>query len=601
MNSTDNSDYNSAFLIYNGGQPTLSGNNFVNPNVVNELYNYNSAGSEQLNAENNYWGVTTAQEVEDRIYHFIDDFSKQFVDYDPFLTTPNTDAPILPPLSVTRTIVTGNIQLEWSPSLSGDVAGYMVHWGNPTGYSYDNFIDVGTDTTYTLTGVDPTIEVAITAYDNDYDSNETILDNQFNGNLSWYTISRNPASLSSITPNSGLKGETVTAEIIGEYSNFTAGTNTVWLEKNGTTINGTNVTVTSDLLLSAEFDIPTEALSGVYDLMVQNDTDGTLILEDAFTISDPTPNWSIEPADFQYVMSMTVRFYINNVPDDDVNNIVSAWVDGELRGVATFETYGSYCVAYLSVYSNQASGENVEFQAYDNSEGRLYISVEPQSNVTFSDGAVLGSPSSPFHLNANELTPLIMDLHQGWNWVSFNVQQSNMSLGNVLSSISDNAYFIRNQTDMAYCVNGSWSGSLTSIDPKELYLLKMNADDVLIFSGTPVDVSTQISLTEGWNWIGYLPQNNTNVNNALSSIGGNGLNIQGQIDFAQYDGSQWFPDFTMNVGSGYKLQMAVDDNLVYPEVSSRLLSKSKSKQRENDFAPTVNPYDYEFVRKMRLY
>ena len=62
------------------------------------------------------------------------------------------------------------------------MAGYKIHYGNFTGYSYTTNTDVGNVTTYTLSGVNIDSSVAITAYDGNIDGT----DDQVEGYQSWF-------------------------------------------------------------------------------------------------------------------------------------------------------------------------------------------------------------------------------------------------------------------------------------------------------------------------------------------------------------------------------------------------------------------------------
>ena len=62
------------------------------------------------------------------------------------------------------------IRLAWDANQEGDLAGYWVHYGNISrthSGGYQNSVDVGNATTYTLTDIDPykTYYIAVTAYD----------------------------------------------------------------------------------------------------------------------------------------------------------------------------------------------------------------------------------------------------------------------------------------------------------------------------------------------------------------------------------------------------------------------------------------------------
>ncbi len=146
-----------------------------------------------VSAENNYWGTTIESEIQSAIYDQTDDFQLDEVDYTPFLTSLNTTAPISPPSDVTKTTSGSGVLLNWSANAESDVAGYRLHYGTPTGYSYATSIDLGNVTSYTVAGGDISTEYAITAYDSDADQT----DDQVEGHESFFSVAKATFSISS--------------------------------------------------------------------------------------------------------------------------------------------------------------------------------------------------------------------------------------------------------------------------------------------------------------------------------------------------------------------------------------------------------------------
>ena len=170
------------------GLPSLNYNNIFNNTTTFHLYNYGVSGS-TVNAENNWWGTSNQSEIEDKIYHFLDDASKGTVDYIPFDTAIRTDCPISPPAGL---ISTGWNSIQWSPNPEADVAGYIVYWDTDSGFPYEHSVNVGNVTSYTVPGFSYEY-VTVTAYDSDYspanDDPDTIVnDNMTNGNESWFAV-----------------------------------------------------------------------------------------------------------------------------------------------------------------------------------------------------------------------------------------------------------------------------------------------------------------------------------------------------------------------------------------------------------------------------
>ncbi|RMZ48964.1 T9SS C-terminal target domain-containing protein [Candidatus Marinimicrobia bacterium PRS2] len=159
-------------------------NNLINNNASTYYYPH-TWDPIDFSIENVYWGTTTESEIQNLILDWWDDPTLGFIDYDPWLTEPNTDAPISPPANSNKYIL-GDVEVSWDANPESDVAGYKVYYGNFTGYSFSNVIDVGNVNTYNLAGLVSQLDsiIAITAYDSDADGN----DDQLDGYESWFAF-----------------------------------------------------------------------------------------------------------------------------------------------------------------------------------------------------------------------------------------------------------------------------------------------------------------------------------------------------------------------------------------------------------------------------
>ncbi|MBC8213198.1 MAG: T9SS type A sorting domain-containing protein [Candidatus Marinimicrobia bacterium] len=158
-----------------------------------------------------------------------------------------------------------------------------------------------------------------------------------------------------------------------------------------------------------------------------------------------------------------------------------------------------------------------------------------------------------------------LPFQNGWNWFSVNLENNDMGLENVLSTLGESANLIKSQTGFATYYEGfGWYG-MDLIENEKMYMINMLASENLVFQGIPVDfVNTPISLSDGWNWIGYLPQLPNTLNEALYSIGDLGSLIKNQTGFATYyEGFGWYGMDSMDPGLGYMLQMSDSAQLIY--------------------------------------
>jgi hypothetical protein len=177
-----------------------------------------------------------------------------------------------------------------------------------------------------------------------------------------------------------------------------------------------------------------------------------------------------------------------------------------------------------------------------------------------------------------------IDFGANWNWFSINALSDDMSIGNVLGNSNagwSEGDYVKAQNSFATYYGDpndggyGWQGTLTTMSLERGYKMDLSSPNDFSFVGSPIDPADYpISLSAGWNWIGY-PANDTNdINTALGSIS-NGLYIKGQSEGF----STWYGD-PNNGGYGwqgtmghikptymYMLQMDGSDVLTYPSVA----------------------------------
>ncbi|MBN2776178.1 MAG: T9SS type A sorting domain-containing protein [Bacteroidales bacterium] len=103
--------------------------------------------------------------------------------------------------------------------------------------------------------------------------------------------------------------------------------------------------------------------------------------------------WSVNPAEFEFTMNIVGQVSILGTIEDDASNYIGAFVDDVCVGVCSpIEDEGEFKLFYLTVYSNQSSGEIVEFKFVDESENETLIS----NTVVFESDGIIGDADSPF-------------------------------------------------------------------------------------------------------------------------------------------------------------------------------------------------------------
>jgi len=182
--------------IYSSAPLSVSYSNIVN----NDFGVYNSTNANILNLANNYWGESSGPYHPSQNPLGQGDSVNAFVNVDPWLTAPNTDAPPIPAQNLKLTASTAtSASFSWDASTMSDLAGYKFYYGTDIGgYYYENSVDLGNVVTKSLTGLTTGTKyyIAVTTYDTD-------------GNESWYskevsvTMNNTPviAAVSDVTMN----------------------------------------------------------------------------------------------------------------------------------------------------------------------------------------------------------------------------------------------------------------------------------------------------------------------------------------------------------------------------------------------------------------
>jgi hypothetical protein len=301
-------------------------------------------------------------------------------------------------------------------------------------------------------------------------------------------------------------------------------------------------------------------------------------LQVSLRVFAPEPAWAVDANKFQYSMNVIGQLKINEVISTDAYDKVAAFVNGECRGVAYLKYISQYdqYQAYLDIYSNLESGEAIEFRVWDASSGTEYRDATPNF-YTFLSNSIKGSPSAPDMISVGVSALQLVNLESGWNWKSFNVKSDQLANPtNLLKGLNTvTGDIIKGQTSVdVFAPGAGWSGTITStggFKNGQLYLMKVSNVGNFEVKGTLLESTFPIPLKEGWNWIGFVPQFNVSVNEALASWqASNGDIVKGKRAFATYqDGLGWIGSLTfMLPGEGYLVRTAKDATLVYPEITS---------------------------------
>lgn len=169
-------------------------------------------------------------------------------------------------------------------------------------------------------------------------------------------------SLVSVTPTTGVQGTTATLTITGLDTHFgQSGTTTIPSLKYGTyQINASITNIIDSLTIEAQFNLSTAYPTGLYNVCVNNTIDGTLLLNNAFTVNPGSGSpiiTSVSPNIGQPGQTLTVSITGQNTNfqqgTDNVN--LNQGYNYVYPGSVTFNS-GTLITATFTFASNQPTG-----------------------------------------------------------------------------------------------------------------------------------------------------------------------------------------------------------------------------------------------------
>ena len=122
----------------------------------------------------------------------------------------------------------------------------------------------------------------------------------------------------------------------------------------------------------------------------------------------------------------------------------------------------------------------------------------------------------PFLLFTQNSTQEIT-LESGWSLFSTYIMPEDNNLESIFSNIINDVIIIKDENGNVYWPEFGLN-SIGNLNIGDAYQIKMNNNNTLTFTGTESNCNTNINLNTGWNFIGYLNPNTSNIENQFSAI-----------------------------------------------------------------------------------
>lgn len=279
----------------------------------------------------------------------------------------------------------------------------------------------------------------------------------------------------------------------------------------------------------------------------------------------------------------------------DLTGVTPALTIGDYIGVFFTKDNGSLQCAgrvawtgsnlALTAYGNE-DGEDNGFEDDENFVWKLWRSSNNSSVEVSADYDATQSHQGQYANDGiSALTSLSLGitqsiaLEEGWNFISSHLSPVNSLMDSVFSSVNDDLFLAKDENGNVY-----WPGvGVNNIGNHiigEAYKVNMNADAIIDIKGVTISPEDyDISLSQGWSYIGYLRDANANITSVMNTVSDKIFlmkNIEGDVYWPQFNINNIG---NMEIGAGYQINMISDTTFSFPS-NSIVLPELKMAEQE---------------------
>jgi hypothetical protein len=315
-------------------------------------------------------------------------------------------------------------------------------------------------------------------------------------------------------------------------------------------------------------------------------------------IKSQKPDWTVHLGNYENTMTIIGQLKIDGEWSTDENDMVALFNDEVCQGVANMEYFAARDFYYVNLTAYGRPNDDLHLRVWDDSEGNIYTDVTP--DVSFAVNGFLGSPASPVEIATSDSIAGSIPLINGWNWLSFNLNSSQLINSDKLFSSIQSAENDQVKYTDAYDDNVDalgW-GNTMIFEVDKMYKLNTSFADTIRLSGVPVRTSSEpVSISSRWNWIGFTPQYKMTVASALAYHSPQeGDILKSQTQFAMYSEMMgWIGSLKyMQPFEGYMYYSENSSNVNFKYPQETLFNKSASISTEVEVEKGDDKIAYEY-------
>lgn len=371
----------------------------------------------------------------------------------------------------------------------------------------------------------------------------------------------------------------------GSVQNYSIENLPTWL-----TVSDASGTIQPNSSVTVTFTVDPALNIGAYDQVIylRNSDNVVEALNLTVKVKGENPNWTVNPKDYKYNMSVYAKLRINNIFSKDKEDMISAFMNGKCVGVANvqYEKRNDMWYAFLTVYGNQTVQDGLTFRIWDASTGKTYL-ADAGSVISFVNDGIIGTPAAPAVFDAKDMVYQNISLSQGWNWISFDVKSDALnSLNSVLANMSWNSSnFFKSEADN---ISANYSDSQAKWIPEKeftlnnslMYKVSSSSSQQINLAGSQVTPSSNPLTIKAkqWNYISYIPSVRLTLDEALAGYSAQDKDvIKSQTGFAMYANNiGWVGNLSyLEPNKGYMLYRTASDDasFKYPDNSGSMSAK----------------------------
>lgn len=286
-------------------------------------------------------------------------------------------------------------------------------------------------------------------------------------------------------------------------------------------------------------------------------------------------------------MPVVAQVVLDEVPVTTSEWTLKAYIGDDQRGEAVIQTSLNYTYWIQVYYDTPATGQTNPVVSFKITNGTdVYVTETTLEAIPEGHG----TPGDPQVLNftSTQMMTQTTALAAGWSWWSTPIEITNGSDALTMLENSLGNSCIRIQSKSGYLdyieFEGMsfWDGNITGIANEQMYKISTSAVSSVTMTGYPANPSQHsITISNGWNWIGFPSSSSMSLDNAMSNFTPEPEDvIKGKNGYAQYivfeDFSFWDGNLTtLQPGQGYMYQSNSNEvkYLTYPQVNRNNLNE----------------------------